>query len=396
MALAGAAAVSHAGAQAGPAPRQGAVAQAPVSGGGCADVRIDPSGKLATLRLTRDEITRLNGGRGHREQAAMLAAIGKGRIYRCFRDSFDFVFLVQQSALRADGSPGFDQFNLKRAYLQEAMGSASALQSVSVFPRLSHIAFGATLHELAHTWANYSVPAWGWKARCEAGADNNSAVELLTVGDQDGADDRGHWGISDVHGQLGGFDARGGGITVKNGVFTAEQPFSYNSADANTQPYAPLELFLMGLARDDEVPVATVYQPRPGTLRYRCDEGRLSFEIQDVQRYDAARIRARMAAQHLELPAWQPVGAGPRRYRLLPLVVWPKDRVLPRAALDEVLAQLGWFTHHDARRPWEGQLTTRSGRVMSGQDMRDNLFNFFQATRGRAYIEVPDLLEQRR
>jgi hypothetical protein len=83
---------------------------------------------------------------------------------------------------------------------------------------------GPSLHELMHTVANFDLPtAYG-----------------------------GHWGYSSVNGQLGGWDPAtfqdlgGGRYKVK--------PFGAFANGGNGVPYAPLELFMLGLVPASEVP----------------------------------------------------------------------------------------------------------------------------------------------
>jgi hypothetical protein len=101
--------------------------------------------------------------------------------------------------------------------------------------------YGPFAHEMAHYWANYLDPAFG----IGAGLTHQDA---------------GHWGYSSVHGELGGFDLASLVCKTPSGappsvcsplpsgkIDYLVDPFAPNVNGPNA-PYAPFELYLMGLA----------------------------------------------------------------------------------------------------------------------------------------------------
>ncbi len=103
-------------------------------------------------------------------------------------------------------------------------------------------------HELMHTWANYLDPSLGF------GHDAEKDYDL-------------HWGMTSVHGILGGFDAatlrctNPAGEVPPNCTPEADGHFRYqtsrfwpNDNGGLRAPFGPLELYLMGLLPAAEVP----------------------------------------------------------------------------------------------------------------------------------------------
>lgn len=108
------------------------------------------------------------------------------------------------------------------------------LKGVIILNGYSSILYGPFLHEFVHLFAN-----------------------ILTgpVGEQSSVP--GHWGVSSVGGQLGGWGA-GSLLDVGGGQYQASGPrggtFGSGVNNGNSVPYAPLELYLMGLIGPEGVP----------------------------------------------------------------------------------------------------------------------------------------------
>lgn len=104
---------------------------------------------------------------------------------------------------------------------------------------------GPLSHEIGHYWAVFLDPSFGFGA----GTTYDSTV---------------HWGYAGVNGVLGGFDPRSlacqtpAGASPPNCKAAANKRYRYVTKafgpGGNSLPYAPLELYLMGLASLDEVP----------------------------------------------------------------------------------------------------------------------------------------------
>lgn len=174
-------------------------------------------------------------------------------VYRVFEDDFDFVLFVsneEQSSLQYLGmyvevSNTVEGINLasKRKPLFDnsaAAGSSGKLQGAIHFPLKWGIASGPSLHELAHRWGNSIL-------------DSNSLTDLST-GPNDPMEQTGtrpHWGVSSIHGQLGGFDL----TTLEelgDNTYSAA-PFGTYANGGNALPFSNFELYLMGLIPPSEV-----------------------------------------------------------------------------------------------------------------------------------------------
>ena len=168
------------------------------------------------------------------------------RIYQIFRDSFDFVVLVHADAEKPDSlyfGKCFPVQNQVRGIGKKLFndsgkwGSTGRLKGVVHLTRNDAIREGPILHELSHLWAN----------------------EFMETG-QDG-----HWGFTGVGGQLGGFQRI---VHLRDNYYKGFVPgqtgFSPASNWGNALPYAPLELYLMGLLSAEEVPPITIAQNPEG------------------------------------------------------------------------------------------------------------------------------------
>ncbi len=169
------------------------------------------------------------------------------RLYAIVRsDPFDFAVLFH-TRTNGDGVPrsigvanDVDGINVARFDRSASWGSAGRLQQV-VFQN-AHMLGLEINHEIGHRWAAYL---------------NRDALNLARPTGF-------HWGASNHVGQMG------------NGPYLLEEGDGYrvtNAADSENfvvNAFSPLELYLMGLARADEVePVALRHRPRrAGRIRY--------------------------------------------------------------------------------------------------------------------------------
>lgn len=173
-----------------------------------------------------------------------------------FREEYDFVFLVLDHDVSSNVYGFLEPVNLEVIpgtghdvhYRKPGYKTNGRLKGAAGF-RYIKGGFGPFGHEFLHHWANSLDQSFGFGV----GLDFPSS---------------GHWGYAGVHGQLGGFDpetlhcatpagAAPPGCTAEaNGRYRyVTSPFG-PSTNGITIPYAPLELYLMGLVPRSEVPTS--------------------------------------------------------------------------------------------------------------------------------------------
>ncbi|HEX8155267.1 MAG TPA: carboxypeptidase-like regulatory domain-containing protein [Thermoanaerobaculia bacterium] len=156
------------------------------------------------------------------------------QFYRKFADVYDFIYMIPD---RSIGVAGFcqrvrnDATGIGLPISDDSLqyGSAGKLRSVLLInagdsPPL--------LHETMHTWATWITPPFD-------------------------AATGGHWGYSGVNGVLGGFDATKL-VAHPDGSWSVPQ-VAVNGWANDTVKYAPLELYLAGLAPLSSVPAVPVF-----------------------------------------------------------------------------------------------------------------------------------------
>jgi hypothetical protein len=155
-----------------------------------------------------------------------------------FDDAFDFVIFAFDERAPSEGSV-FGRLHRVRTSVGglgmrlqdsgEAWGSADRLLGVMTLARHDGLAGGPSLHEFLHVWGQ----------------------QLIYT------ESPGHWGFAGIGGQLGGWTP-GVVDTVSERYFRARyanrSTFGVNANGGNSLPYAPLELYLMGLIPADSVP----------------------------------------------------------------------------------------------------------------------------------------------
>jgi hypothetical protein len=247
------------------------------------------------------------------------------------------------SVSNATSGLGQKAFDLTRDY-----GSSGRLRAVMALADFSALAQGPSLHELMHTWGNFGIKAGGYEPAQGGGG-------------RPYADYRPHWGFTggNTAGQLGGFRQS----TLKTNVdgnpkrYQAED-FGQYANGGNTVPYSEMELYLMGLIPAGQVTPfdvfrdITAYDPRKNT-----------WEADTRVRYDSTRILSELGARS---PG---VAAAQKDFRLLVVVL--SDRPLSDAE-------------------WKA-IDTDSERFGRAGDDGTFLFNFWEATGGRARIKTDGL-----
>ena len=157
-------------------------------------------------------------------------------LYSKFKDSFDFIFLVQNensTTLNYLGSYHGVSNNIKGisedidSFDQtKYTGSDGKLKGLIHFPIKNGISNGPSLHELMHRWGNFSLST---EKLAVSSFDLNVLNDDYLLEEINGSP---HWGVSSINGQLGGFDKS----TLKslgNNWYTAA-PFGTYANGANS------------------------------------------------------------------------------------------------------------------------------------------------------------------
>ncbi|BCX46572.1 hypothetical protein HAHE_04800 [Haloferula helveola] len=164
------------------------------------------------------------------------------RVYEHFQDDFDFIMIASNQASVPGGSYYGRFYNArndiggigKSTFDSTALfGSSGQLQGAIHLTSTGGLIGGPSLHELAHNWGNSmaSVPT--------------------AVG--------GHWGYSNIGGQLGGWapgtlESLGGNLyRAKNPRTLTFQGFGGNANGGNSLPYSQFELYTMGLIDAEDI-----------------------------------------------------------------------------------------------------------------------------------------------
>ena len=215
--------------------------------------------------------------------------------------------------------------------------SVERLKSVVHIPFHDGLERGPALHEIMHTWANFVV---------------STTVRV-------------HWGFSSANGQLGGFDlanlvehspgrySAGGFGTVANG--------------GNSVPYSPIELYLAGFIPASEVPDLWVAHDGAWTNETDASGNRI-FTASDIETYSIEQIVSDNGVRDPDYRASQ------KHFRAALILL--VDDVYP--ATTEALETLSVSVEAFSR---------------AGSDGVDHLFNFWEATGGRATLVMDGLAQ---
>ena len=221
----------------------------------------------------------------------------------------------------------------------QAMGSAGKLNAILHFPYNSALLYGPSLHEIMHSWANYAIPT----------------VEPV------------HWGFSSANGQLGGFD-HANLIDHGGGRYSAGS-FGTFANGGNSLPYSPIELYFAGLIPPSEVPALWVAEDGAWSNE-QTDSGYQIFTASQVSTWSIDRIVAEHGARIPDSNQSQ------KDFRAALILLVDSQRPAAQSTLDELSSQVKTFTH-------------------VGRD-DDYLFNFWEATGGRATLTMDGLSSYRR
>ncbi len=285
------------------------------------------------------------------------------RFYEYFNDEFDFlVFVLNLYAEELDDPAS----NLKSSFIRshndvQGIGLRNssdyrfpaALQGVVVHGTVSFsintqsiIYQGPMLHELMHRWANFITPSSGQGS---------------------------HWGFSSADGILGGFDIAKL-VDHGDGRYTAGY-FSRRGVAANDKPYSPIELYLAGLVPPEEVPDLWVAEDGEWLLgeggnHVTSADGEMIFTASQIRTYTIDDI-VRMHGSRVPDSSHSQ-----REFRAATILLVDDHHPAKRRILDQLSDDVSWFSQ------------------AASDDDRE--YNFYEATGGRATIDMNDLPRSQR
>ncbi len=219
--------------------------------------------------------------------------VGSAAFYAHFDDDYDFLYVftdvptpdssaaARYTAVRHEAVPSI---GLTGAYTNPGYGSHPHLRA-AVGVDFNDYGNGPTLHETLHHWSMFLDPSFGF------GHDREN-------------DFGAHWGVAGVFGQHGGFD----GSTVRCSTPTDAPPpcspdpdgvirlttteFGPNANGGDSIPYAPIELYLMGLVPQADVPSPILVLDGAHFVAQDPSTLRMSFEITGTHEVSMADIVA--------------------------------------------------------------------------------------------------------
>lgn len=270
-------------------------------------------------------------------------------IYQQLADDFDFIFFSHDQGSAPLGSPYVGQHVGAQNTIQgigknvfnatAAFGSSGRLLGAMHLITRGAIQTGPSLHEIMHQWAN--------------------DLDTATF-PQVGSGASGHWGASSVGGTLGGFDVNSL-VDLGGGLYQVKKFNTFTGA-ANTTPYAPLELYCAGLVPAADVPDTKI---AIGFANYTSVSATTAtFNASYISNVPVATI---VAANGVRSPSST---NAQKRFRLLHVVLCKTPLSNP------VWADIDERTHYFG---------------LEGTNNQPPLLNFWQATGGRAALEVTNL-----
>ena len=268
-------------------------------------------------------------------------------LYHWFEDEFDYLLFHSNLSQMPNGFPYFGTYygvmnetegTGRRIYFNNSFGSGGRLRGAIHFPSYRFLRSGPALHELLHAWANFVVPT--------------------AVG--------GHWGFSSANGQLGGFDIAEF-MELGDDRYTAGS-FGTFANGGNSLPYSPIELYLAGLALPSEVPDLWFAQDGKWLIEndslVRTGKGYPIFTASDVRTHTIEDIISEGGERN-------PPMVERTHQRAAVILLINKDESPTSDALQTLSEDANWL-------------------AMQGDD-GTRLYNYYEATGGRATLSLGDL-----
>ncbi len=270
-----------------------------------------------------------------------------------YEDAFDYLMVFSNLANRNDNQYYTDYVGThmgvqntiqgtgrSRYSRNQTFGSAGKLNAILHFPYNSALLDGPSLHEIMHSWANYTIPT--------------------AVGS--------HWGFSSANGQLGGFD-RANLIEHGGGRYSAGS-FGTFANYGNSLPYSPIELYFAGLIPPSEIPDLWVAEDGEWSDEWDDAADARIFTASQVSTWSIERIVAEHGARIPNSRQSQ------KDFRAAFILLIDSKRPAQQGTLDDLSAEVQEFTH-------------------AGPDDESG-FNFWEATGGRATLTMDGLSAYRR
>jgi hypothetical protein len=201
-------------------------------------VRLDLAGAPATLATFLEA-----------ESSPSLASI-VAAFWEAHPGDYDFVYLLTEAPVSDQAAIGrywavrhedLPEIGLAGDFADPDYAAYPSLRGVVALQLASTQTNGPTLHETMHAWGVFLDPSLGF------GRDADTMFYS-------------HWGAVGVHGQLGGFDPATLRCTAPDATATTTctdartAAFDPGSNGGDGLPYAPFELYLMGLLPASEIP----------------------------------------------------------------------------------------------------------------------------------------------
>ena len=313
------------------------------------DLQFNTNGNLLFMKFSETEFERWNQGNAYEDLTEKTQII-----YESFQDAFDFIVFIsanQETPRNLYSGRLFRAQNQVRglglstySHASEYGSSNEKLKAVIHLANLYSIVYGPLLHEIAHLWGNFLFSAKAIGPSGQVGVPS-------------------HWGYSNVGGQLGGFDAfqELGGDLYEGSLNSVRGDFGPIANGGNSLPYAPIELYLMGLLDAQQVPTlhyfeglqASSSEVRQG--RFHANR-KVSLSIEQIQQQHGVREPNVDNAQ--------------KSFIILFVLV---------SATDVTEEQ------------WEILQGQADSFTLAGDDERANNYNFWEATQGRGTLHLPKL-----
>ena len=271
-------------------------------------------------------------------------------VYQHMNDEFDFLIIASNQLTAPEGSEYVGLFyDAKNAVGgigssifddSNSYGSQGKLQGATHLITTGNLIFGPSLHEILHNWAN-----------------NLESVPTEVAG---------HWGYSNIGGQLGGWQPNSL-ESLGNNQYRAKDPASGEiggwggfANGGNSLPYSNFELYLMGLIPAEEVghdiKIANGFQWVNAETGVFSATSITTTPISQVISTDGARTPDNLSSQ--------------RTFRALYLILTANP-----------LTSGEWQSvDQDAQR-----------FGLAGNDGTDGIYNFWEATGGRAFLQLDEL-----
>jgi hypothetical protein len=314
-------------------------------------ITIHSNNRAASLLMSSSEYQSYVSNDGFNDNTTRQNLVKE--IYQKFNDDFDFVFLVLNETqipsnltyygelIKVSNNTsglGMNNYSFAADY-----GSKGKLQSVIALTALTYAKFGPTLHEIAHNWGNF-------------------AIQTATFQNGQGFDNYiPHWGFTggNTKGQLGGFTQSS--LVVKGNITYEVEAFGSFANGGNGLPYNQLELYLMGMIPAAEVSDFDVFSGI--TAASDGSNGKIEFVASTRTTWTAAKLAQDLGARNPSSVNAQ------KKFKALFVVVTPTP--LTETQWTTIDEQVGWFGE--------------------AKDDGTSLYNFWEATGGRASIETGGL-----